>query len=643
MNQRRFTTWLKAGFGGRIISLSAGHLVLFLFSIQLVVAQTNSIVLENAKPGNPPSEWDISGDGDPTIQGFATDISVNKGDTVHFKIATDATAYQIKIYRLGYYNTNGARFVTNILPSVSLPQTQPAPILDIATGLLDCGNWAESASWQVPTNATSGIYLARPVRTDNAGASHILFVVRDDNGGSDILFQTCDTTWHAYNFYGARSLYEGPGPGANPSRAYKVSYNRPFANRGHRPYVSVFSAECAMVRWLEANGYDLSYTTGVDTDRRGNLLLQHRVFLSVGHDEYWSAVQWTNVETARNSGVHLAFFSGNEIFWKTRWEPSIDGSATPYRTLVCYKETHANAKIDPSSTWTGTWRDPRFSPPADGGRPENALSGTIFVVNGITLNSIEVPAEYGAHRFWRNTSVATLTAGQVAVFGAGTLGFEWDECPDNGFQPPGQMRLSLTTTNPQSAVLQDYGSTYASGQATHNLSLYRHSSGALVFGAGTVQWSWGLDNVHDEGDSVADLRMQQATVNLLADMGVQPGTLQAGLVAAAQSTDTTPPTSAVSAPIAGAVLQPGSPVTITGTASDLPTEELFYADFYVPLGNIYIDCWEAEHSAGELSGRFRKRELYKELDLRHLEINSGDGDKLDEVLGRGLLSFGIRC
>lgn len=26
---------------------------------------------------------------------------------------------------------------------------------------------------------------------------------------------------------------------------------------------------------------------------------------------------------------------------------------------------------------------------------------------------------------------------------------------------------------------------------------YRASSGALVFGAGTVQWSWGLDNFHD--------------------------------------------------------------------------------------------------------------------------------------------------
>ncbi len=75
----------------------------------------------------------------------------------------------------------------------------------------------------------------------------------------------------------------------------------------------------------------------------------------------------------------------------------------------------------------------------------------------------------------------------------------------------------------------------------------------------------------------------------------------------------------------------------------LPIEELVYADFYVPSGNVYIDCWEAEVPAGELSGKFRKRELYKTLELRHLEINAGDSDKLDEVLGRGLLSLGIRC
>ena len=92
------------------------------------------------------------------------------------------------------------------------------------------------------------------------------------------------------------------------------------------------------------------------------------------------------------------------------------------------------------------------------------------------------------------------------------------------------MPLSSTTRSGVQ-VLQDYGATYGPGTATHHLTLYRAPSGALVFGAGTVQWSWGLDGNHDRGSSTPDPRMQQATVNLLADMGAQPGTLQGGLVA----------------------------------------------------------------------------------------------------------------
>ena len=107
---------------------------------------------------------------------------------------------------------------------------------------------------------------------------------------------------------------------------------------------------------------------------------------------YWSGGQRANVESALDAGVNLAFFSGNEVFWKTRWEASIDAGATPYRTLVSYKETHAGAKIDPTPVWTGTWRDPRFSPPADGGRPENALTGTLFMVNDGATTAIRVPS-----------------------------------------------------------------------------------------------------------------------------------------------------------------------------------------------------------------------------------------------------------
>ena len=140
----------------------------------------NAIVTENALAGSPASEWDVGGAGDLTIQGFATDISVNKGATVRFKIKTDAAAYTVQVYRLGYYQGNGARLVGAGVVTATLPQTQPADLYDPATGLTDCGNWAESAHWDVPANAVSGIYIAKLTRTDTQGASHVAFIVRDD-------------------------------------------------------------------------------------------------------------------------------------------------------------------------------------------------------------------------------------------------------------------------------------------------------------------------------------------------------------------------------------------------------------------------------------------------------------------------------
>jgi hypothetical protein len=524
-------------------------------------AADNPIACENLKPGDPASQWDVSGAGDPSIQGFATEISVVRGQIQRFKIRTTSNNYVIDLYRMGYYGGSGARRVATISPSASLPQTQPNCLNNSATGLIDCGNWGVSASWTVPPDAVSGIYFAKLRRIDTGGSSHLVFVVRDDTGQSDLLFQTSDTTWQAYNSFGGNSLYVGSPAG----RAYKVSYNRPFNTRLNSPEDWVFNAEYPMVRWLEANGYNVSYSTGVDSDRLGAELLEHKVFLSVGHDEYWSGVQRANVEAARAAGVHLAFFSGNEVFWKTRWESSIDGSGTPYRTLVSYKETHANAKIDPNPAWTGTWRDPRFSPPADGGRPENALTGTMFEVNSGT-GSIRVPSAQGKHRFWRSTTIANLAAGASATLPAGTLGYEWDEAPNDAFTPQGLMRLSLTTMNAE--ILLDYGSTYGSGPATHSLTLYRHASGALVFGAGTVQWTWGLDANHDRGSTAADARMKQATVNLFADMGVQPDTLEFGLVPATASSDLTPPSSTISSPTSGQSFAAGTPITISGTASD---------------------------------------------------------------------------
>jgi hypothetical protein len=545
----------------------------------------NRVACENTALGSPSAEWDVAGSDDASIQGFATDISTNRGGTVGFKVKSDARLYHLEIYRMGYYGGSGARRVAIVRPNVALPQSQPACGFDPPVNLLDCGNWAESASWAIPADAASGIYFAKLVRDSGAiGASHVFFVVRDDAASSDVLYQTSDTTWQGYNNYGGYSLY---GPKINSVHAPKVSYNRPFATRSVNGGESwVFSAEYPMVRWLEANGYDVSYSTGVDSDRNGGAILRHKVFLSSGH-EYWSAAQRDSAEAARAAGVSLAFFSGNESFYKTRWE-------NDHRTLVSYKES--TSKIDPSPIWTGLWRDPRFSPPSDGGRPENALTGKLYGVT--TTGSITVPADDGKMRLWRNTSIAQLAPGAIATLPYGTLGYEWDQDVDDGaggidaffgvtpagnaFRPAGLIRLSTTTVDLQASQTQASDAerqvpdesapspdlnalAQAPTVATHLLTMYRAPSGALVFSTGTIQWACGLDGHHDSTPTTVDPRMQQASVNLLADMGVQPATLQTGLVAATRSTDTTAPSSSASAP---AVTVANQPVTISGTATD---------------------------------------------------------------------------
>ncbi|WP_405472052.1 DUF4082 domain-containing protein [Paenarthrobacter ilicis] len=523
----------------------------------------NAVVCENSKTGSPPSEWDINGAGDDSIQGFATDISVNAGQPIRFKVDTKALNYTIAIYRTGWYGGNGARKIADVTPSV-LRQTQPACRSDLTTELYDCGTWAVSATWQVPATAVSGVYIALLTRPDTGAKSHITFIVRNDGNRSAVVFQTADQTWQAYNTYGGSDFYQGAANG----RAYKVSYNRPMATRdgpGGRDFY--FSNEYPMVRFLEQNGYDVSYISGLDSDRSGGELLNHKVFLSVGHDEYWSGPQRANVTAARDAGVNLQFLSGNEMYWRTRFEPSaVDGTAN--RTLTCYKETWGNAKIDPSSQWTGTWRDPRFAAQSNGGGlPENALTGTMYMSNHSDL-PVTVKADEGKTRLWRNTSLTSIPAGSSVALAPHTVGYESNEDLDNGFRPAGVIRLS-TTVGSVPEYLQDYGNTVAPGSTTHNVTLYRAPSGALVFSAGSVQWTWGLDQEHDGAGAPADVRMRQAQVNLLADMGAQPATRAAGLAAAVASTDTAKPTTTITSPANGATVAHGSSVTVSGTAADV--------------------------------------------------------------------------
>ncbi|MFF8401350.1 DUF4082 domain-containing protein [Streptomyces sp. NPDC015684] len=538
---------------------------------------SNPIVCENSKPGSPKSDW-FSPNAYGDIQGFSTKESVQAGDTVQFKVQSK-TSYHIEIYRLGWYGGDGAREIsTAAQAAVTYPAnftTKPANCTTKAgTGLVDCGNWPVTASWTVPSDAVSGLYIANLTQTDGDGLMPYPFVVRKDSSTSDVVVQTSDQTWQAYNDYGGQDLYGGAGP-APDGRAYEVSYNRPLDIGGDN---GIYGSEFMMLSWLERNGYDVSYLSGVDVSANGATLLKnHKVYVSSGHDEYWTQSQYSNVLAARKAGVREAFFSGNEVFWKTRLAPSIDGANTANRTMVCYKMTkmaQGNGIADPSGTWTGTWMDPTSTQYGQTYQPPNILTGSMFTVNGYRSDAITVPGSYGKNRIWRNTSVANLSAGQTATFPTGTLGYEWDSDLDNSTRPAGAIDVSSTTVDINDGKLRmDWGNVYGNGTATHNLVEFRdQDSGALVFGSGTVQWSWGLTNVptYNPDDTVVteDSRMQQATLNVLADMGVQPKSPQSNLTAATASTDTTGPAVSVTAPASGVTVPALKPVTIKGTASD---------------------------------------------------------------------------
>ena len=262
--------------------------------------------------------------------------------------------------------------------------------------------------------------------------------------------------------------------------------------------------------------------------------------------------------------------------WRARWEPGNDGAKTADRTLVSYKETHAEGKLDSiKDDWTGAWRDSRVFNPI-GPKPENAVVGTLHTVGGLRNDPLVVSGQFASRRFWRNTSVASLKSSDQAVLGKGILGYEWDQDVDNGVRPAGLIHLSETKIQ-NVPYLQDLGTSYDSGTATHSMTLYRAGSGALVFSAGTPQYSWALDGLHNHwttgGTRVRPWpagevpALQQATVNLLADMDAQPSSLQPGLTPAQASQDKSGPLARVEFPADGS--QVSGPLAIRGTAEDI--------------------------------------------------------------------------
>ncbi len=167
-----------------------------------------------------------------------------------------------------------------------------------------------SLKLDIPQDWLSGVYLGRmttiPEGREAYWQSYVVFIVRDERP-VDILFQCSDNTWQAYNVWPNKySVYTHPkgnqGPWAD------VSFDRPYGREAQ--YTSVVNDplsvgsgeflpyEFPLAYWLEEHGYDVAYCSNSDmlTPDRG---LKSKVFISVGHDEYWDIRQFRSVEKMR--------------------------------------------------------------------------------------------------------------------------------------------------------------------------------------------------------------------------------------------------------------------------------------------------------------------------------------------------------
>jgi PKD repeat protein len=466
----------------------------------------NVIQTENARPGT--TNWQITSlSNNHEIEGYASRTSVNRGGSITFFVNSSDPTYTLQVYRMGWYGGLGGR---DMGINVTLPrQAQPLPTIDATTGLIECA-WSPSYTLTIPNDADhtvwpSGVYLVKLTGTATDLQRYMIFTVRDDARASDYFFQSSVNTYQAYNNWGGKSLYDFNSTGG---RAYKVSFNRPYDEAYGNPdgagqFKSGF--EYNMLRFLERNGYDVTYGTDVDLQENSAILNNHKAFLSVGHDEYWSWNQRTTVTNARNAGKGLGFFSANTCYWQVRFEASaIDGAAD--RTMVGYKD--AALTLDPiyldgsrknNYLTTTNWR----SSPVN--LPEAALIG----VQSMDANDGGVSANFvvanASNPLFANTG---LVNGSVLN---GIVGYEVDRV--------------VAGASPSNVQVLSHSPFLNAGDPTvyyADSTIYTASSGASVFGAGTMEIPWGVDNYLDLVNDIglhADYMQpaaQQFTENVLA-------------------------------------------------------------------------------------------------------------------------------
>jgi|SRR5579862_1190829 len=462
--------WQAARPGNLILTIAV--LVILLLAGRVTASSrpsysaTSIIKDENAKTGS--TAWRITNPATQNeIEGFASLTSVDRGGEISLFVSSSDPTYTIEVFRMGWYDGMGARSMTSPVTRTGIKQSIPLP--DPETGLIEC-QWDDPYILHIPrspdpTDWASGIYLVLLTAEPSGKQNYIIFVVRDDVRRSDLLFQSSVATYQAYNDWGGRSLYSNP-------RAYMVSFNRPYSQGNGAGDFIAGLYEFLMLRFLEREGYDVTYSTDVDTHASGSLLRLHKAFLTVGHDEYWSWEMRDNVEAARDAGLSLGFFGSNISYWQVRFESSSITNA-PSRTIVCYKSATLDPlAIDPDPEKRRRTTTVFRGPPVY--RSESKMTGMMYTEQCCPEGDIVV--QDASNWVFANTG---LQQGNHLI---GLLGPEVDAY--SGDAPLG---THIIAHSPYSTN---------SKQGYADMTVYTTPFvGSVVVATGSMDWNYGLDDI----------------------------------------------------------------------------------------------------------------------------------------------------
>ncbi|MGP8009262.1 MAG: N,N-dimethylformamidase beta subunit family domain-containing protein [Acidimicrobiales bacterium] len=323
---------------------------------------SSAIVAENRLTGT--SAWRIGANVSSTaVQGFANFTAAAQGQDVKFYVTTQAPSFRAVAFRMGWYQGLGARQVwaSPVESGVSQPACSVAP----TTNMVSCANWSVSFVMPITSAFTPGDYLIK-LLVGPKGASYVPLTIWDPQSTATYVIMNRSFVEQGWNTYGGYSFYAGLGPCILDSASYPpcnrarvVSFDRPYdTGDGASDFLT---NEYPLVRLCEREGLDVTYITDVTLDEHPNLLLHHKVLLSLDHDESWSYEERLAVERAVNHGVNIVYFGAAAMVRHVRLQASPLG---PDREEVDYRDAYEdplNGVGNPMQVTGNTWE----SPPAD--------------------------------------------------------------------------------------------------------------------------------------------------------------------------------------------------------------------------------------------------------------------------------------